>query len=87
MTDFLSEMSMVCISDVYLSAATKYLELHPLPIDQDDFDKHCGVGMSRSPRSRSTSSRMFQDLALRLKNFTRGLPTTYPPIQWLDGHT
>ncbi|CAL1701118.1 unnamed protein product [Somion occarium] len=29
-----------------VSAAVKYLEAHPLPIDQSDFDKSCGVGKS-----------------------------------------
>ncbi|PCH41482.1 glutaminyl-tRNA synthetase [Wolfiporia cocos MD-104 SS10] len=29
-----------------VSAATKYLESHPLPIDSADFDKQCGVGFS-----------------------------------------
>ncbi|OCH92179.1 glutaminyl-tRNA synthetase [Obba rivulosa] len=29
-----------------VTAAVKYLEAHPLPIEQADFDKHCGVGFS-----------------------------------------
>ncbi|KZT72536.1 glutaminyl-tRNA synthetase [Daedalea quercina L-15889] len=32
-----------------VSAATKYLESHALPIDGTDFDKHCGVGFSITP--------------------------------------
>ncbi|GJE84275.1 glutaminyl-tRNA synthetase [Phanerochaete sordida] len=29
-----------------VAAATKYLESHPVPVDQADFDKQCGVGFS-----------------------------------------
>ncbi|CAL1701119.1 unnamed protein product [Somion occarium] len=32
-----------------VSAAVKYLEAHPLPIDQSDFDKSCGVGFTITP--------------------------------------
>ncbi|KAK7695754.1 hypothetical protein QCA50_000391 [Cerrena zonata] len=32
-----------------VSAAVKYLEAHPLPIDQPDFDKQCGVGFTITP--------------------------------------
>jgi glutaminyl-tRNA synthetase len=37
------------ISDIRILAivaATKYIESHKVPIDQSDFDKQCGVGMS-----------------------------------------
>lgn len=29
-----------------VSAASKYLEIHPTPVDQAEFDKECGVGFS-----------------------------------------
>ncbi|KZT13044.1 glutaminyl-tRNA synthetase [Laetiporus sulphureus 93-53] len=32
-----------------VSAATKYLESHPLPIDSSDFDRECGVGFTITP--------------------------------------
>jgi len=28
----------------FLEAATKYAECHSVPIDQKDFDEHCGIG-------------------------------------------
>ncbi|KAI0050254.1 glutamine-tRNA ligase [Auriscalpium vulgare] len=38
-----------------VNAAAKYLETHPLPVDDADFDKHCGVGFSITPEELYTA--------------------------------